>query len=240
MSNSRTLLAVFPHPDDESVVAPILARYAREGHDVYVVYGTDGQRGVRPHFQIPPGMTLGEVRRREAECASRELGIKAPIFLGFDDGSLGEFSNSPGRVLRELQDALEKVFEDLNPDAVITWGPDGGYGHPDHRLMQDVVTQIVQSSRTHYGLYYFGISRESMQGTSGPFSGFLATNARYLTVQVPFQDADLAAARRSFRCHQSQFTEDTLHDLDAFFTSAWSGKVSFRPWSGEKHGDELF
>jgi len=237
------LLGIFPHPDDESVVAPVLARYAREGADVYVVYATSGERGVRPHFAIPHGQTLGQCRRLEAEAASRELGIKPPIFLGFEDGSLGEFTSPPGKVLRDLTAALEKVLADLRPNAIVTWGPDGGYGHPDHRLLQDVITQLVQSGATTPNLYYFGISHQSLQGASGPFSGFFATDARYLTVHVPFSDADLDAARRSFACHKSQFAEDVIAYLDRFLTQAWSGRVSFRPWfcqhPGEKDSTDL-
>jgi LmbE family N-acetylglucosaminyl deacetylase len=236
----HTLLAAFPHPDDESVVAPILARYAREGHDVYLVYGTDGQHGVRQHFPIPPNMTLGEVRREESQCVARELGAKPPIFLGLEDGSLGQFTSPVGKNLRELTTKLQQVLDDLRPDAIVTWGPDGGYGHPDHRLMQDVVTELVQTGSTSSRLYYFGIAPEQMKGTSGPFSAFLPTDSRYLTVHVSFTEEDLGAARRSFRCHQSQFTEEIIAYLEGFFIKAWSGRVSFRPWFGDLRGDDLF
>jgi LmbE family N-acetylglucosaminyl deacetylase len=237
---ANVLVAVFPHPDDETVVAPILARYAREGTDVYIVYATAGERGARQHFRVPGGMTLGECRRREAECACRELGIRTPIFLGFEDGTLGDFTSPPGKILRELTAKLREVLDELQPNAIVTWGPDGGYGHPDHRLLQDVVTELVQSGATASRLYYFAISHERLKGASGPFSGFFPTAARYLTVQVPFIDPDLAAARRSFACHQSQFTEEVIAYLDSFLTQAWSGKVSFRPWFGDEKSDDLF
>lgn len=233
------LLAVFAHPDDETVVAPVLSRYAREGADVYVIYATAGERGVRPHFQIPPSMTLGQCRQLEAQSACRELGIKPPIFLGIEDGSLGEFTSPPGKLLRDLTQKLQKILDDLQPNAIVTWGPDGGYGHPDHRLVQDVITQLVQSGATQANLYYFGVSHESLKGSEGPFSGFFATNSRYLTVRVPFTEADLAAARRSFSYHRSQFSDEIIAHLDRFLTQVWSGKVSFRPWFGEKESDDL-
>ncbi|MGZ4788173.1 MAG: PIG-L deacetylase family protein [Terriglobales bacterium] len=236
----RVLLAVFAHPDDECVVAPVLARYAREGADVYLVYATDGEHGVRAHFGMKQGRELGKHRRHEAECVSRELGIKPPIFLGLEDGSLGQFTNPPGKHLRDMTHKLQKVFDELHPNVVVTWGPDGGYGHPDHRLVQDVVTELVQSSDQPIRLYYFGISHESLKGTSGPFSGFFPTNSRYLTVHVPFTDGDLAGARRSFACHKSQFSDETLKHLESFLTKAWSGRVSFRPWFGQHESDSLF
>ena len=240
MTTPRVLLAVFAHPDDESVVAPVLARYAREGADVYLVYATDGEHGVRPHFGMERGRELGKHRRGEAECGARELGVKPPIFLGIEDGSLGQFTNPVGKVLREMAAKLREVFDKLHPNAIVTWGPDGGYGHPDHRLVQDVVTELVQASEEEIRLYYFGISREQMEGTSGMFSGFLPTNSRYLTVRVPFEETDLAAARRAFACHKSQFSEETIDHLNHFLTKAWAGKVSFRPWFGERRADSLF
>lgn len=239
-TKKRVLLAAFPHPDDESVVAPVLARYAREGTEVYIVYATDGEHGVRAHFGMMRGPELGKYRRQEAEAVCRELGIKPPIFLGFEDGSLGQFTNPPGKVLHELAIKLQAVVDEVRPGVVVTWGPDGGYGHPDHRLFQDVVAEVVQASADPIRLYYFGISHEELKATSGPFSRFLSTHSRYLTVHVPFTDTDLAAARRAFACHKSQFTDETVAHLDRFLTQAWCGKVSFRPWFGEQHGDDLF
>ncbi|HUN89961.1 MAG TPA: PIG-L family deacetylase [Terriglobales bacterium] len=236
----RVLLAVFAHPDDEAVVAPLLARYGREGADVYVAYATAGEHGMRDHFKVPKGKTLAEVRQEEAAAASRELGIKPPIFLGLEDGSLGEFTNPVGKHLRQLRARLQKVLDEIDPEAIITWGPDGGYGHPDHCLVHDALTELVQRGETTPHLFYFGIAHEQLKGTSGPFSAFLTTDARYLTVHVPFTEADLAAARRSYRCHQSQFTDQAIRHLDSFFAKAWSGKVSFRPWFGEVSGDDLF
>src|SRR3954469_10289663 len=118
---ASVLLAVFAHPDDESVVAPVLARYAREGADVYLAYATDGEHGVRAHFGMKQGPELGKLRRQEAECVCRELGIKPPIFFGFEDGSLGQFTSPPGKVLRELTSKLRKVLDDLRPNSIVTW-----------------------------------------------------------------------------------------------------------------------
>jgi len=236
----KVLLAVFAHPDDEAVVAPVLARYGRTGADVYVAYATAGEHGVREHFAVPYGQTLGQCRQTEARAAARELGINPPLFLGLEDGSLGEFTNPPGKHMCELTNALQKVLDELRPDAIVTWGPDGGYGHPDHRLVQDAVTELVQRGGTTSRLFYVGISPEQVKGTLGPFSAFFTTDARYLTVHVAFTEADLEAARRSYRCHQSQFTEQSIEYLDSFFTQAWSGKVSFRPWFGDIRGEDLF
>src|SRR5215208_7452034 len=65
-----TLVAIFAHPDDESIVSPALARYAREGTKVYVVVATDGRKGVSPHAKIPGGDSLATVRAGEARCSA--------------------------------------------------------------------------------------------------------------------------------------------------------------------------
>lgn len=61
-SPARTLVAVFAHPDDETHVAPMLARYAREGARVLLVIATDGRRGANRHAGIPAGDSLAKVR----------------------------------------------------------------------------------------------------------------------------------------------------------------------------------
>lgn len=119
----HTLVAVFAHPDDERIVGPLLARYAREGHDVYLVIATDGSKGVREHAGIPPGDSLAHVRAEEARCAARELGIHPPILLGFEDAGLASFASLEG-----LRKAVDSVLRDLQPDAVISLRPGGGDG----------------------------------------------------------------------------------------------------------------
>ena len=135
----HTLVAVFAHPDDERIVGPLLARYAREGHEVFLVIATDGRKGVRDHAGIPAGDSLAHVRAEEARCAARQLGIHPPILLGFEDAGLASFASLEG-----LEAKVDSVLRALQPDAVISFGPEGGTGHPDHRLVGDVVTQVVQ------------------------------------------------------------------------------------------------
>src|SRR5690349_17105885 len=81
-SAARTLVAVFAHADDETIVAPVLARYAREGVEVYPIFATDGAQG-GAHTDIPRGPELARVRADEAACSARALGARPPIVLGF-------------------------------------------------------------------------------------------------------------------------------------------------------------
>src|SRR4029077_16396593 len=72
------------------------------------------------------------------------LGAKPPILLGFPDGKLGDYISDRTLVYR-LTDRLAAEIQRLHPDALITWGPDGGTGHPDHRLVSALVTQLVRA-----------------------------------------------------------------------------------------------
>lgn len=76
----RVLLAVFAHPDDETFVGPVLARYAREGVKVYLAIATKGEKGTSKRAGIPAGDPLAATRRAEATCACQQLGIEPPIF----------------------------------------------------------------------------------------------------------------------------------------------------------------
>ena len=51
-TSPRTLVAVFAHPHDETLVAPALVRYAREGVRVFLVIATDGRRGANAHAAL--------------------------------------------------------------------------------------------------------------------------------------------------------------------------------------------
>ena len=59
--------------------------------------------------------------------------------------SVSTTSRAAWAPLAEVQGAVGRVLQDVHPDAVITFGPEGAYGHPDHRLVGTVVTQLVQA-----------------------------------------------------------------------------------------------
>lgn len=233
-----TLMAVFAHPDDERIVGPLLARYAREGHRVHLVIATDGSKGVTDHAGIPAGARLAQVRAQETRCAADRLGIEPPIFLGLEDGGLASF-NSLGR----LREELTRLVGTLRPDALLTIGPEGGTGHPDHRLVGNVVTEVVQSLAAPEppALYYASLPAERMRNAPPARPSVTAIPERYLPVQVPFAPRDLNAARASFACHASQYTEKQQEAVNRALAHGFSGRVHLRPWhgSGERTSDIL-
>lgn len=231
------LVAVFAHPDDERIVGPLLARYAREGHDVHLVIATDGGKGVREHAGIPAGDSLANVRARESRCATETLGIHPPILLGLEDGGLASFAS-----LTRLRRELRRVLAELDPDVIISFGPEGGTGHPDHRLVGAVVTELVQAGGEGIPaeLYYPSLPAERMDDAP-PASPQIATIRReYLSVAVPFAPRDLEATRRAFACHRSQYTGPERDAVMGYLEHGFDGAVHLRPWNGAERRTDLF
>ena len=239
---TRRLLAVFAHPDDEIFAGPLLAAYARRGVKVHLAIVTDGEKGTNAHAGIPAGAELARVRTEEALCSCRALGIEAPILLGFKDGELGQAAKPPGGPLAKVVAEVARVILDVRPDAIVTWGPEGGYGHPDHRLVGAVVTQLVQSGAAGAprALVYPGFPKDRFPAASPGNVPWSPTDPQFLTVRVPYEPADLAATRTALACHKSQFPAEQVGPLTAFMDQVLGGRVYLRPWFGAASGDDVF
>ena len=233
----KTLVAVFAHPDDERMAGPILARYAREGHRVHLVVATDGRKGVTQHAGIPAGDSLVLIRKAETECAARELGIQAPIFLGLEDGGLASFT-----ALSRLRSELKRVFQTLKPDALITFGPEGGTGHPDHRLVGVAVTEVVQHGGPGVpdALFYPALPAERMIDAPKARPEMNTVAMRNLNIRVAFEARDFEAAHREYACHASQYTREQVDANMRYMRHAFGGFVHFRRWNDMRPSDSLF
>jgi LmbE family N-acetylglucosaminyl deacetylase len=144
--SSHTIMAVVAHADDALTFAPLLARYSREGAKVYLVeVASNATSGRLATPGGPHGPELTRIISNETRCACRELGIESPTFFKFEDTKLGQVPRPPWGYVAEVKREIGKVFQQFRPDVVITTGPEGIYGHPDHRLVGAIVTELVQS-----------------------------------------------------------------------------------------------
>ncbi|MFD1659339.1 N-acetyl-1-D-myo-inositol-2-amino-2-deoxy-alpha-D-glucopyranoside deacetylase [Streptomyces caeni] len=144
----RRLLLVHAHPDDESINnGATMAKYAAEGARVTLVTCTLGEEGevIPPALgHLAPGRSdaLGPHRAGELAAAMRELGVTDHRFLGGpgryrDSGMMGTPPNHrPGAFWSAVPDEaaahLVAVVREVRPQVLVTYDPDGGYGHPDH------------------------------------------------------------------------------------------------------------
>jgi len=233
----RPIVAVFAHPDDERVIGPLLSRLAREGRETHLVIATDGSKGVRDFAHIPAGAELAAARVKEAKCAANRLGVRQLHLLGLPDGGLASFD-----VLGKLRSGLAAVIDSLEPAAIITFGPEGGTGHPDHRLVGDVVTQIVQSDARYANvdLLYASLPAERLRSAPRANPTVNGMTQALLTVRVPFEERDLAAAREEFACHRTQYAPAEMDSVNRYLAHAWNGTVWLRPWNGTLRDPGLF
>ncbi|HUE77450.1 MAG TPA: hypothetical protein VMM83_05865, partial [Longimicrobiales bacterium] len=121
--------------------------------------------------------------------------------------------------------------------------PEGGTGHPDHRLVGAVVTEVVQGGGAGIpsALYYPSLPAERM-GDAPPARPEIATMPRaYLPVAVPFAPTDFDAGRRAFACHETQYTPAEMEAIMRYLEHGYDGAVHLRPWhDGAERRTDLF
>jgi N-acetyl-1-D-myo-inositol-2-amino-2-deoxy-alpha-D-glucopyranoside deacetylase len=155
------LLLVHAHPDDESLwTGGTIARYAAAGIHVTLVTCTLGEEGeIIPdslrELAADAADQLGGYRIGELRAACAALGVSDHRWLGGvgrwrDSGMAGTPANEHPRAfaggdVTEQADALAEVIADVRPQVVVTYGPDGGYGHPDHIRAHEVTMAACTS-----------------------------------------------------------------------------------------------
>lgn len=226
----QDVLVVVAHPDDELFMAPAIAALARKGNAVTIVYATVGDQGPGVS-SLAKGAALGAVRRGEATCSAEALGAKARFFEGLGDGTLAATPQAADSPATKFLDQFINAYLAVTPDLVLTWGPDGGYGHADHRMVSALVTQAEQTIDRMNGakLLYVGIP----DGTLPPLpqmASWATTDPTLLTETIAYTPADLAAATAAAGCHETQFDAFSRDGMMAMFDGTiWRGKVHFRP-----------
>ncbi len=154
---ARRLLLVHAHPDDESINNGVtMSRYAAEGAHVTLVTCTLGERGevIPPDLRHLTGAALGGHRRGELAAAMRALGVEDFRLLGgpgrfADSGMLGLPDNDdPGCLWQADVDQaaalLLDVIREVRPQVLVTYDPNGGYGHPDHIQAHRIAMRAVE------------------------------------------------------------------------------------------------
>ncbi|OAI42458.1 hypothetical protein AYO38_02970 [bacterium SCGC AG-212-C10] len=134
-----SLLAIVPHPDDESYsFGGTLALAARAGWECRVVAVTSGEGGER-HDGGPVGAShVAPLRERELRTSCAALGVRQCGFWQLPDGAVSE------EALRPL---VATAVAEREWDLVMTLGADGAYGHPDHLAVHEAVSAAWRSQQ---------------------------------------------------------------------------------------------
>lgn len=202
---SKTILAIFAHTDDESSIGKALAKYSKQAK-VYVIYVVEDidTSGIDV---APTGDSINHVKIAEAKCSCKKLNIQ-PIFLG-----MGRLIYDPRNKPREyfiktkkLKEILQQKITELKPDVLITFGPDGDSGHPEHRIVSGIVTELILFNGwvDQYPLYYAGWPKEAIPQDQIEGTGELDT--KYLNVAIQYSEEDEATAFDAFSCYKKEFS----------------------------------
>jgi LmbE family N-acetylglucosaminyl deacetylase len=142
------LLTVLAHPDDESLgFGGTLAKYAGEGVETYLVTATRGERG--RFGSLGKGgdpVEVGRVRESELRAAAAVLGVREVVLLNYPDGAVDRVECAVA--IRDIVAHIRRI----RPHVVLTFGPEGAYGHPDHiAISQFTTAATVCAADADYG-----------------------------------------------------------------------------------------
>jgi LmbE family N-acetylglucosaminyl deacetylase len=133
-----TVLGVWAHPDDGTYRAGGVVAAARAaGQRVFVLTATRGELGTSDPESWPPHRMAAR-RERELEMSLDAVGVTEHAILGHPDGGCRAVPAEVGAA------EVAGVIDAVDPDTILTFGPDGYTGHPDHRTMADWVSEAVR------------------------------------------------------------------------------------------------
>ena len=156
--DTPALLAVFAHPDDETFrPGGTLALLARRGVKVHVLTFTHGEAGSCGEPPLCTSDELTIVRERELLCACAALGIEPPHLLDYPDGHLAEADSE-----RVIADILVVVHQ-VHPKVLLSFGPDGLSGHPDHILVGQLAAEAFHRIEEIAALYTVAVPQSLAQ-----------------------------------------------------------------------------
>ena len=149
ISELGTILSIWAHPDDETFLcAGIMSSAAGAGQRVVCVTATRGEKGSQDPVRWPPE-TMGKVREGELLECMRILGVEDHRWLDYIDGECTDVP--PGEATARIADLLDEV----QPDTVLTFGPEGMTDHPDHKAVHDwVVEAFGRAAKPGAHLYF--------------------------------------------------------------------------------------
>jgi LmbE family N-acetylglucosaminyl deacetylase len=251
MTSSRlTLMTFFAHPDDEAFgTGGTLSKYAAEGSAVYLVTATRGEAGQIVVPDLTTAANLPYVREQELRCACDIYGIYPPRFLEYPDGLLPVIHQ--GQAVAKLV----RLIRELKPQVLITFGPDGIYGHYDHIAVHRWATiafdlaadpkcfpeQLEGSCETHQisKLYYRVLSRDRVKAMSedGGVPAVMMDGVPFAMVGWPDDEITtvidvsdhVQAKLQGLRCHVSQVGYDIpfAESADEVMEESWFREETF-------------
>jgi LmbE family N-acetylglucosaminyl deacetylase len=249
MTETLKLMCILAHPDDETLgTGGILAKYAAEGVETYLITATRGERGWMGDEKDDPGLeALGRWRTGELQAAAQVLGLREVHFLDYVDGDLDQAE--PSEAIGKIVTHLRRV----RPHVVVTFDPFGAYGHPDHiaisQLTQAAIVAAADGRINGAGphrvakLYYTADSQELADAYLSTI-GDISMNVDGIERRArPWEDWAITTRIDTARywrqvwqaaaCHRSQLPEyERLSQLpEEVFLKFWGCQTYYRAFS---------
>jgi LmbE family N-acetylglucosaminyl deacetylase len=223
MDETLKLLAIFPHPDDESLgLGSTLARYSSEGVGTFLICATRGERGWFDSEGPNPGLEeVARIREAELRCASENLGIQEVSFLDYIDGDVDQAH--PEEIIGKIVSHVRRI----KPHVIVTFGPDGAYGHPDHIALsqftsgalvcaadRNFVDRDAQPPHRVLKFYYMVDSQDIVKAANEAFGGISMEIDGVTRHHVGWEDWQITTwldntkyldrVQKAMLCHRSQ------------------------------------
>ncbi|WP_040457233.1 PIG-L deacetylase family protein [Kribbella catacumbae] len=204
-----TVLGVWAHPDDEAYLsAGLMGALIDSGHRVAVATATYGELGVPE----PDGVSTEQVaamRRGELVASLGHVGVLNHRSLGFMDGACAAVLPAVG------SKAVAEVIAEVQPDTILTFGPDGMTGHPDHRTVSSWTTAAWRASGRRGRLLYATLTpgfHEEWRALNERVGLWMSGNGPVtpedeLALYVELTGAELDRKIAAVRAHTSQTSE---------------------------------
>jgi LmbE family N-acetylglucosaminyl deacetylase len=224
-----TVLGIWAHPDDEAYLSGGLMAMARDsGSRVVCVTATRGELGTSDPGTWPPQRLAAERARELARCLE-VLGVREHHWLGYRDGGCAAVP------LPEAAEQLCAVIDAVRPDTVLTFGPDGITGHPDHQAVSAWATAAFdRAARPGARLLHAAVARRRVPRWSD-LDESLGVYLPGYPLAVPDERLALDlvlpedVAERKVRALRAQATQTTglIAAMGVDRYTAWVGEESF-------------
>jgi LmbE family N-acetylglucosaminyl deacetylase len=206
------LLCLLAHPDDETFgPGGTISKYSDKGVETFLATATRGEAGMLGDPPVATRENVGDVRAEELRVAAKVLGIKEIYFMGFIDGTLSEIEDD------SLLERAVYTIRKFRPHVIITFGPGGISGHPDHKTISRVTTDAyeissdpdayahqfdnqVKSPWEPLKLYYFEIPDEWLKRARANLNGVPLSQITTIIDTAEYVERKIEA----FYCHKTQ------------------------------------
>ncbi|MEU4703714.1 PIG-L deacetylase family protein [Nonomuraea dietziae] len=223
------ILGIWAHPDDEAYLSGGLMAMARDsGSRVVCVTATCGELGTGDPVEWPPHR-LAAARARELARCLEILGVGEHHWLGYRDGQCAQVSRSDA--VARLCDVIARV----RPDTVLTFGPDGITGHPDHQAVSAWTTAAFGRAASPGARLLYATFAErraprwsALNESLGIFPpGYPITTPAHLLAVDLVLDAETAARKVRALAAQETQTGELIAGMGVDCFTAWVGDESF-------------